>query len=101
MMANEALPLKSLRMIKNHTRCQGNLIALTQKAQALHSGPWEIFLSALPPQKLNLEHTLNGSRVMVGQANPLKSLKIIHNHVRYQEKLMLVTGKSLVLQSSL
>ena len=86
MVANKAPPLKSLRMIKNYARCRGKLIAPTQKAQMLHSGPWEIILSALPPQKLNTEHTLNSSRVMARQVNPLKSLKIIQNYVRYQEK---------------
>ena len=100
-MANKAPPLKSLRMIKNHARCQGKLIAPTQKAQVLHSGPWEIILSALPPQKLNLERTLNSSRVMARQANPLKSLKIIQNHVMYQEKLMQFTGEFWVIQSFL
>ena len=101
MMKNTAPPLKSLRMIKNHIRCQGKSIATTQKAQVLNSGPWEIILPALLPQKLNLGHTLNSSRVMARKANPLKSLKIIQNHIRYQEKLMSFTGKSWVLQSFL
>ena len=96
MMANKAPPLKSPRVIKNHAMSQENFIALTQKAQVLHSGPWEFILSALPPQKLNLERTLNSSRVMARQANPLKSLKIIHNHARYQEKSIMFTGKTLI-----
>ena len=100
MMKNKAPPLKSVRMMKNHVRCQGKSIATTQKAQVLNSGPWEIILPALLPQKLNLGHTLNSSRVMARKANPLKSLKIIQNYVRYQEKWIKFNGKAQVVHAS-
>ena len=99
MMANKGPHLKSLRMIKHHARCQGKLITPTQKAQVLHSDAWEFILSALSPQKLNLKHTLNSSRVMASQVNPLISLKIIQNFVRYQEKSVKFNGKAQVMNA--
>ena len=41
----------------------------------------------------NLEHTLRASRVMKNRVNPLKSLKLIQNHARYQEKQISFTKK--------
>ena len=41
----------------------------------------------------NLEHTLRASRVMKNRVNPLKSLKLIQNHARYQEKQISLTKK--------
>ena len=49
----------------------------------------------------NLEHVLRASRVMKNRVNPLKSLKLIPNHARYQEKSISSTQKAQLFHTDL